>query len=101
MEIQSEEVPHQQHRGNALLGLLEQVLQVQQDALPLVLVDEGGGDAGLAGAPRAPDPVHVVLDLVGEVVVDHVLDVGEVQALAGHVCGHQHVLLAALQCHTC
>ena len=42
-------------------------------------------------------PVHVVFNLWRHVVVDDVLDVGEVQALAGDVRGHQHVLAARLE----
>jgi hypothetical protein len=42
---------HGEELRHALLGLLEQVLQVQQDALAaLPAVDEGGGNASLATA---------------------------------------------------
>ena len=72
------------------------MLQVQQDGLGLVLVDEGGGDAGLAAAACATDAMHIVLDLVGHVKIDDVLDVWEVQSLAGHIGRHQHILLPRL-----
>ena len=39
---------------------------------------------------------HVIFDLVGHVVVDDMLDVGEVQPLGRHVRRHQHVLAPAL-----
>mmetsp|Transcript_31183 Transcript_31183/g.79493 ORF Transcript_31183/g.79493 Transcript_31183/m.79493 type:complete len:413 (-) Transcript_31183:984-2222(-) len=91
-------VQREQEVRHALLGLLEQVLQVQQDGLVGVpRVDERGGHARLAAAARTTDPVHVVLNLVRHVVVDHVLDVRKVQTLGRDVGGHQHVLHPALE----
>ena len=40
------------------------------------------------------DAMHIIFNLLGHVVVDDVLDALKVQALAGHVCGNQHILLA-------
>lgn len=87
---------YREHGWYTLLGLLQQVLEVQQDGLRLVLVNEGGSNARLAAAPCAPDAMHIVLDLVRHIIIDDVLDVGEVQSLAGHVCCHQHILFARL-----
>lgn len=56
------------------------------------LVDESCCHPRLPAAAGPTDPVHVVLDLVGHVEVDHVLDVREVQTLGGDVGGDQHVL---------
>ena len=56
------------------------------------LCEEGDCLAALAGAARATDPVGVVLDGLGHVVVEdegHVLDV---DASPSHVCGHENVL---------
>ena len=47
-------VQREQHRRNALLGLNEQVLQVQQKTLIRALVDEGCRNSRLARASRAP-----------------------------------------------
>ena len=44
-----------EHGGHALLGLAQQMLQVQQDGLALALVDKGRRDARLAAAARAAD----------------------------------------------
>jgi hypothetical protein len=51
---------HREELRHALLGLLEQVLQVQQDALAaLPAVDEGGGNAGLAATTlHGTSPAH-------------------------------------------
>lgn len=40
--------------------------------------------------PRSNPPVHVVVNVGGEVVVDDVGDVGDVQATGRHISGHQH-----------
>lgn len=61
--------------------LLEQVLEIEQHRLGLVAVDESGGDARLTAPTGTPDAMDIVLNLVRHVVVDHVLDVREVQTL--------------------
>jgi hypothetical protein len=43
---------------------------------------------------RAPNSVHVVLDFLGQVVVDDVLHTWEVQTLASNISGNQHIRLA-------
>ena len=80
-----------------MLALHEQRLQVEQHALVVGLVDEGGGHALGPRAARAANPVHVVLDVVGHVVVDDVLYAGKIQALRGHVSGHQHIFFLPLR----
>mmetsp|Transcript_45128 Transcript_45128/g.118390 ORF Transcript_45128/g.118390 Transcript_45128/m.118390 type:complete len:308 (+) Transcript_45128:198-1121(+) len=79
---------------DALLGFDEQVLEIQQDGLLAALVDEGRGDTRLAAAARAADSMHVVLNLLGHVEVDDVLNLGKVEALGGNVGADEHVLLA-------
>ena len=46
--------------------------------LDATFVDEAVGDAEVPRAAGPPDAVHVVFDGLGEVVVDHVLDVFDV-----------------------
>lgn len=80
------------------LGLAE--LERTVDERPLVQVvpvDEGHGDAGLAGAAGAPGAVQVGLLVVGDRVVDHVRDVIDVDAAGGDVGRDQDVLLAGLE----
>ena len=72
-----------------LLQLVEQVA--------VVLGQEGDRLAGLARAPRPPDPVRVRVDGLGHVVVDDEADVLDVDAAPRHVGGHQDVLGAGLQ----
>ena len=59
---------------------------------PYLMVDECCGDPGFAATPCSSDPVDVIFDLRRHVVVDHVLDVRKVEALARHVRRNQNVL---------
>ena len=56
------------------------------------LCEEGDCLAALAGATRAADPVCVVLDGLGHVVVEHEGDVLDVDTSARHVGGNKNVL---------
>ncbi len=86
-----------QERWHVLLGLDEQVLQIQQDGLLDCLADEGGRMAFSIASTRSSDPVDVVLDVVGHVVVDHVFDLGEVESLRGHIRGDEDILGVILE----
>lgn len=48
--------------------------------------------------PLAPKLPTIVLDLLRHVVIDHMLDGREVEALGGYVCGHENILLALPEC---
>ena len=54
-----------------------------------VLLEEGGGDALVADAPRPPDTMHVLLHRGRKVIVHHVLDLGDVEAASRNRGGHQ------------
>lgn len=41
--------------------------------------------------------MHVVVNVLGQVIVDHVGHVGDVQATCRHICGHQDAALAAAE----
>lgn len=45
--------------------------------------------------------MHVVLNLVWQVIIDDMLDVGEVQTLAGHISRYQNILVPTLQTSRC
>ena len=53
--------------------------------------------AAAASPPRPADPVHVRLGIKGDVVVDHQADAVHIETAGGHVGGHQHIHLAALE----
>mmetsp|Transcript_20389 Transcript_20389/g.52985 ORF Transcript_20389/g.52985 Transcript_20389/m.52985 type:complete len:294 (+) Transcript_20389:200-1081(+) len=84
-------------RRHGLLGFHQQVLQVEERDLWHHLVNECGSNSGFAATPRTPDAVHVVLELVRHVKIDHVLDVWEVKPLASDIGGHQNVLPTVLK----
>ena len=70
------------------------------DHLPagqLVPVDQGDRDTGLACAAGAPDAVHVGLLVLGDLVVDDVGDVVDVDAAGGDVGGDEHVDVAGAE----
>ena len=64
------------------------------------IVAEGVGHAFSSRTCRASDAVHVDLGLIGQIVVEHVRNVVNVNATAGDVGGDEHVdtpLLEILQ----
>ena len=61
------------------------------------LAAEADGVALGAGARRAADAMHVVRGILRQVEVEHVADVGDVQAARGHVGGDQHGQLAGVE----
>ena len=73
----------------AVDGLLDQALDVAQQ-LDFAVVDQRDRGAGGAGAAGAADAVHVVLGHVGELEVDDLRQLVDVQAAGGDVGGHQH-----------
>ena len=58
-------IESEQEVWDALLGLLEQVLEIEQDGLVGEPgVNERRGNTGLAAPPGTSDPVHVVLNFL-------------------------------------
>jgi hypothetical protein len=76
-----------------LAGGLLDVLQQRT----LVIGAEADGDAVLALARRAADPVDIGLGHVGQLVVEHVADVVHVDAARGDVGGDQRLDFAGLE----
>ena len=68
-----------QEGRNLLLGLQQEVLQVSQDGQVDLVVDHGGGRPLVLPATCPSYPVHVVLDVVRHVVVDHMLDLRKIK----------------------
>jgi hypothetical protein len=78
--------------------------QVGRDALEVACLGglhEGEGAAGASHTGRATDAVHVGFGLVGQVEVDHVAHVGDVETAAGHVRGHEDLRVAAAERGQC
>ena len=64
------------------MGLLQEVEQVPDDT-PVAAVEEGSGDTGVTSTTRTTDTVDVVVDVGGQIVVDDVGDVGDIQTTGG------------------
>ena len=71
-----------QETWHFLIGLFEQVDEVTNNAT-IATVEEGGGDTGVAGTASTSDAVDIVVDVRRKVVVDHVLDVRDIQSFIG------------------
>ena len=76
--------------------LLEDVDQFPSGS-PVFGLQHGDGCAGLAGAPGATHAMDVVLDVAGEVEVDDVGDVVDVDTTGRHVGSNQYADLARLE----
>src|SRR5690606_29268159 len=75
---------HEAFQRAARDGLLDQLLDIGQQALVLVRIDRQRVARG-AGAAGAADAVHVVFGVVRQVVVDHRRQVRDVEAARGDV----------------
>ena len=86
LDLGDEQVVLRPLDGNFLADELLDGLEVQHARL----VHEADGAAGGARPRRAPDAVHVVFRILGQVPVDHVADRFDVQPARGDVGGHEH-----------
>ena len=75
----------------ALLKVLAYFLLYLAYLVLLLRVDDADAGALLPGAPRAPRAVGVVLDVVGQSVVDDVRQVVDVEASGSHVGSHEEL----------
>lgn len=74
--------------GNLLVGLLEKVDEFANDTT-VATVEEGGGDTSVSGTSSTTDTVDVVVDVGGQVVVDDVLNIGDIQTSSSDSSGHK------------
>ena len=74
--------------GHLLLRLVEYVVEVARN-IAILVVEERDGLTGVAGAARAADAMHVLVDVGGQVEVDDELDVGDVETARRHRRGDQ------------
>lgn len=59
--------------------------------------EEGNGVALFSCAARATDSVHVVFRVLGQIVVNHTLDVADINATGSHIGGNQHTRATGLE----
>jgi len=60
-------------------------------------VKEGGGLSGIANASSSSNPVNILVDGFGQVIIDDVLHAADVQTSGSDVCGHDDVHAAGLE----
>ena len=80
------------HRGQGCLGhaLFAEAFDAAQHPLFLGR-HQRDGDAALAGAPGAPNAVDVDFRILGQIKVEDVGDVVDVEAAGRHIGGHKHL----------
>ena len=75
---------------------VRQLFNIRQIFL-FLKVAEAYGHARVPRAPRAPDPVHICLGDIGQIIVEHMGKAADVNAAGGNVRGHQHADTAVLE----
>ena len=53
--------------------------------------------ASFSRACGSPDPVYIVLRILGQVIVDYMANIFNMDAPGGHIGGHQDTVSAALE----
>lgn len=65
-------------RRNLLIGLLENINKLPNDAT-VATVEEGGSQTSVSGTTSSTNTMNVVVNVSGEIVVDNVKNVGDIQ----------------------
>ncbi len=55
----------------------------------VLIVDKGGGKAGVSSAPGTTNAVDIVIDCIREVIVDDVHDIRDIETAGCDVCGNE------------
>jgi hypothetical protein len=66
-----------EERGNLLVGLLEQVDELADNAT-VAAIEESGRDTSVSGTASTADTMDVVVDVGRQIVVDNVGDIGNI-----------------------
>lgn len=74
---------------NVLVGLLEDIDELSHNTL-VASVEEGGGNTGVSGSASSTDSVDVIVNVGGEIVVNNVGNVGDIQASSSDGSGDQN-----------
>lgn len=115
------QVPHGvlkglENRRDALLGFFQEVFEIQKNLLTTVSVDEGGGYPCFSRATCSANSMDwerrcvsrpvicertgrrtVVIDFLGHIVIDHMLDFVEIKAFGGYICRDKNIGFAILE----
>ena len=80
--------------GYLLLRLVQDIIEIARH-IAIFLVEKRDGLARVSGAPRTAYAMHVLVNVGGQVKVDHKLDVRYVETTRGHRRRHQYGFAAA------
>ena len=67
----------------------------------LLAVHKGKGVADILGATGAPNTMHIILRMFGDIVIDDVAHAGNVESAGCDIRRHHHFVLAALESFQC
>lgn len=81
---------HIEERIRDLLARSDEQFAEIGDHLTVAIIEESIRDAVVASTTGTANSVDVVFDGIGQVVVDDMGDVGDVQTAGGDVGGHEH-----------
>ena len=82
--------------GALLVVLLEQLAKFTDD-VAVLLVDKGKGGTSVTSTTGTTNPVDVVVNVAGKVVVDNLRDIGDVQTTTSNIGGTHDGSVAALE----
>merc|ERR1719263_120456 len=75
-----------QERRDILIRFDQQSFEIQEDRLILILVDKGRSYTCTATSTSSANAMHIVLDLLGHVKIDHMLNGRKIQTLRCNIC---------------
>ena len=79
-----------------MVGFLEKFDEISRD-VAVSAIEECGGDPGVAGAPCTTDSMDVIVNVAGEIVIDDMGDVGDIETTSGDGCGDHDWCLSATE----
>ena len=88
---------HRLEPGRTLLLVLDEEHGELASDIAVLVVHVAQSVTHVTHSAGTPDSVHVVVDVAGQVVVDHLSDIGDVEASRRHIGRHKHGTVPALE----
>lgn len=67
----------------------QQTLDIPQ-LMPVFARHEAGGTTGRLHPSRATDTMHIIFRAIGQIEIDHMADVRDIDPSGGDICRDQH-----------
>merc|ERR1711963_880973 len=74
---------------NLLVGLVKNLDQILHD-VRVLLVDHGGGNTIMSSTTGTTNAVNIIVDVMREIIVDHMEDVVDIQTTSSHISGDEN-----------